>query len=163
MKKYLLVIDLQRQFKEREMEMYDKCLNYIREHRTNYDAVIASVFSQTVDGAKNHHFTNNLGWNKCLGCDGRDLEFNPTFIIRKNTYSVDIPEMRLQRWFDPDCEIDVIGRDMGGCVLATCFSLWDMEMKFHILKDYVYVTAKGINHDELEKLMIWNFGEIYVK
>lgn len=144
--KALLVIDLQKQFKG---EGYDKCLEYIREHREDYDMVIATLFEN--NRRVNGNFVKKLKWRGCRDVSFGNLEFKADQIYPKYGYGLH------RDVFSKTDKVDVIGCETDACVLATCFNLWDDGVDFNVLWDYVYTSA-DIDEDELRKIYRRNFG-----
>ena len=144
--KILLVVDLQKQFKN---ENYDKCLKYIEEHREDYDKVIATMFVN--DPQINRNYIKKIKYKECREATPEELEFRPDFTIVKYGYGLP-PGI-----FGKKDHIVVIGCEIDACLLAVCFSLWDDGIDFEILWDYTY-TNSDIKVKELRKLYKRNFG-----
>jgi hypothetical protein len=135
MKRHLLVIDLQKQFKGSK---YDACVNFVIKHKEDYDTVVATMF---VGG--NINFEKHLGWNKCKECNLDSLEF----------YTSDIKVIKKTGY----------GCDGDACVLMLCFQLWDIGYtNFRVLTDYIYTNAANITKDMYEEIMLRNFGDCII-
>ena len=155
--KTLLIIDLQKQFKDK-LGGYEKCLKYIEENRSSYDKIVATVFSPKPKS--NPNFVNKLKWNKCMGISIESLEFDlaDVQIVIKHGYSF-FPDA----FFNRNEKIDVIGCDADACVLGTCFGLWDAGIDFNILTDFIYTTSSIVSKNDAIKIMKRNFGECVVE
>jgi len=145
--KVLLVVDLQKQFRDRSGK-YEQCLEYIRTHREEYDKVVATLFRQ--DRSLNGNYAK-LRWSGCMDADISDLEFKADQVVIK--YGYGLP----QGFFGND-KVTVIGCDADACVLATCFSLWDDGIDFRFMKRYIYTTG-NIPMDAVWKIYDRNFGD----
>lgn len=158
--KKLLIIDLQKQFKDKE-GLYEKCLSFIKENTKKYNMIYATIFCQTIDGETNSNYHEKLRWNGCNSCTESDLEIVPTSnisIIFKNGYGI----KNIDRFFKKGDEIDVIGCDADACIMAVCFQLWDMGINFRILTDYIYTTASNFTKSDVIKILKRNFGTCVV-
>lgn len=151
----LLVIDLQKQFKDKN-GCYENCLSFIKE--SNYVKKYATVFTQNLNGKINHNYKSKLNWNDCLYCSKDDLEFIADEIILKNGYGI----KNIGSIFNKNDKIDVIGCNIDACVMAICFQLWDMGIDFRILTDYVYTTSKDFSKNDIIEIMKPNFGKCII-
>lgn len=159
--KKLLIIDVQKQFKDNEGS-YEKCLSFITENINNYDMVYATIFSQTINGETNSNYREKLKWEDCDSCTEADLEIvstNNINIILKNGYGI----KNIDRFFKKDDEIDIIGCDVDACIMAVCFQLWDRDINFRILTDYIYTTASNFTKSNVIKILKRNFGTCVVE
>lgn len=159
----LLVIDLQKQFRDTEGQ-YEKCLRYIKDHQNDY-YVIGTLFRNFPDSM----YVRHLGWNGCMNAAETDLEFHYDELLDKHGYSAN-QDLRLMQSracstaikkddsHMPELHYDIIGCDADACVLATSFDLWDRRYDFNILTDYVYTTAKDFTKEDIVKVMKRNFG-----
>lgn len=161
----LLIIDLQKQFAD-EGGNYQKCLQFVREHRVDYDATVATYFKQ---GVNNPNFRKHLNWNGCNRASEYDLEFYDEeswkgVIVPKSGYGSSALELILKQIkCGKDDQIDIIGCDADACVMAICFQLWDAGFtNMKILTDYIYTTA-DFGGDMWLKYMKRNFGDCVSK
>lgn len=169
MKKQLLIIDLQKQFadKNNQNKNYQKCLNFIAQNRHLYDNVIATVFTQNKNYVNhNPNYKLHLGWNECKNTSPSDLEFDKSnvTIIAKSHYGTYSQET-LKNIFglNQNDSIDIIGCDSDACVMAICFSLWDNGYtNIRILSDYIYTTSENFTNDSIIKVMKRNFGNCVI-
>lgn len=153
--KALLIVDLQRQFGNDGK--YRSCIDFISENEENYDMIIPMVYSQRVMGDINDQHESDLdNSSNCLYCNESDLEYDTkgSAVIIRNTYKSDymledIPE---------DCKVDVIGCDDKSGVMANCFALWDSNIDFRILSEYIYTNNSDISVEILSKYMKRHFG-----
>ena len=171
MSKSLLIIDLQKQFADKNNgnRCYNKCLDYIKEHKSEYSNIVATLFKQDDD---NTNFQNHLNWDGCKNASCDDLEFYnddiaDIVIITKNGYGDASEEQFLTHsCFKSDEQIDIIGCDADACVMAICFQLWDAGFKnIRILTDYIYTTADelyGITRETWINMMRRNFGNCVI-
>ncbi len=159
--KKLLIIDVQKQFKDSE-GLYEKCLSFITENINNYDMVYATIFSQTVNGETNSNYHKKLKWDGCISCTEADLEVilpKNINIILKNGYGI----KNIDQFFKKDDEVDIVGCDIDACVMAVCFQLWDMDINFKILTDYVYTTSSDFTKNDVIKILKRNFGTCVIE
>ncbi len=157
--KILLVIDLQRQFRDDSCDHYDKCLKFIRKNRDNYYRVIGTIFSQyDTEHIQSENFQRYLDWLGCIKCDIRDIDYAPDDLYTKTTYTANINEMGITL----DDEIDLIGCDSDACVMATAFALFDGGYKFSILSDYIYSSENEEYNKAALDIMRKNFGRAVV-
>ena len=128
--KILLVSDLQPYNKDANGH-YEKCLSYIEKHREEYDKIVATNFKN--DKVLNSNFYRYLDYKENEDFDIKDLEFKADINIIKYGYTT-YPE----NLFSEKDEIFLIGCNAETSILATAFSLWDADFKFHILSDYIF-------------------------
>jgi hypothetical protein len=148
----LLVIDVQPSFKVEPY--YSKILEYIANNKTKYDKIIGTRFINT----KNSLYTDRLGYTDCMEREG--LDYKPDILIGKRGYALNIRNnLKLLQ----NNQIDVIGCDTDACVLATCFQLWDYNIDFKILKDYIYSSGGEDISKSAYDIIIRNFGEASIK
>lgn len=137
----LLVIDLQKEFKD-DQRNYNKVVNFVDSNMKNYDFLIGTCFKN----GENKLFKEMLKWNGCQNSSIKDsIEYDyinhPNHLINlKFGYGID------QGLIDyiKDHNIDtvyIVGCDSDGAVLATCFRLFDEEINFKVMKDYIYTTS----------------------
>ena len=170
--KNLLIIDLQKQFadKDNACRNYKRCLEFINDHKSEYDNVIATYFKQ--DGS-NPNYQQHLNWNDCADASENDLEFydKETWketIISKSGYGIEsVKNILLQTNISKYDQIDIIGCDADACVMAICFQLWDAGFtNMRILTDYIYTSADyekfGIDKEQWVQSMRRNFGDCVI-
>jgi len=122
----------------------------------------ATIFSQTINGETNSNYREKLKWEGCDSCTESDLEIvstNNINIIFKNGYGI----KNIDRFFKKDDEIDIIGCDVDACVMAVCFQLWDRDINFKILTDYIYTTASNFTKNDVLKILKRNFGTCVIE
>lgn len=146
--KVLLVIDLQKEFKDNYGNYY-KALNYIKDNQAEYDLILATLFVNTKDS----RYVSDLNWSGAMGINEESLEFEYNNLIVKHTYATDISEH-----VSTQDDIDIIGCDTDACVLANAFKLWDEGYKFKVLTEYVYTTSGYLNKAAID-IMKRNFGD----
>lgn len=165
-KDILLVIDLQKEFKDRDGAGYEKCLDYIRRCHGKYDRMIGTLFTREgyPDGtAIDRQYETCLGWDGCVGCNESSLEYKPDIVIRKKTYALSAEKLSSalpyeEDSFDCDYRIDIIGCDTDACVLATAFSLWDAGTDFRVLAGFCYSSGGESQHLAALEVMRRSFG-----
>lgn len=166
MSKYLFVVDLQKQFKDKGGE-YERCLRFIKEHGHKYDSIFATMFQQ--NPKENTNYIQHLKWEGCLPEQGKDdslaslaenwLDFDPPIATKKCGYGYE----HLDKLFSRDDEIHIIGCDIDACIMAICFNLWDEGFtNFKVLTDYCYTTAEDFTKEDVIKIMRRNFGDCIV-
>jgi len=148
----LLVVDLQPAFKLEPY--YSKLLDYIDEHRHEYDIVAATLFQNTEDS----QFVRLCNYRETM--DLESLDFKPDMVISKSTYGIG------EKWcgyFDKLlANITVIGCDTDACVLSTCYDLFNNNNRFRVLTDYCYSTGGEACHKIGVSIMERNFGKAVV-
>ena len=158
MKKILLVISLQKQFRDKN-GFYEKCRKFISKNGDKY-FVIATLFQNT----PNSLFVKKLNYNDCIKSDYNDLQFRYDYLITQRGYT--LPEHSMQSFIEmvkeEPTEIHIMGCDIDACVLAVAYQLWDAGISFKILKDYVFTTAEDLDTETLFKVMERNFGDCLI-
>lgn len=148
----LLVIDVQPAFKVEPY--YSKIIEYINNNRNKYDKIIATRFI-------NYHnslYVTKLDYSDCMKRE--KLAFKPDILIGKSSYGLNV--RNCLKLFNNE-HIDIIGCDTDACVLATCFQLWDYNINFKILKDYIYSSGGEDISKSAYDIIIRNFGEASIK
>ena len=168
--KVLLVIDLQKQFKDKSGQ-YEKCVNFIKEHFNDY-YVVGSLFRNYDDSMYEQH----LGWSEC-----KDVIYNYSgispdveypyhkLLCKADHYGInangvldglDICKAASEYTGDfmPKIKYYLIGCDADACVMASAFELWDRRYDFEILTDYIYTNAEEFSLEDVIKIMRRNFG-----
>ena len=143
----LLVIDLQPSFKVEPY--YSKILGYISENKLKYDKIIGTRFINTKDSL----YTDRLGYTDCMKRE--ELDYKPDILIGKRGYALNVRNnLKLLQ----NNQVDIIGCDADACILATCFQLWDYNIDFRILKNYIYSSGGESMTKNAYEIMIRNFG-----
>lgn len=163
MVKILLVIDLQKQFRDNE-GCYEKCLQYIKKNQESY-YIIGTLFRNSRDAM----YTKHLCWDGCINASVQDVEYPFHKIIVKDGYSVDYEELMAAAREaagpdekDPQMSFDIIGCDADACVMATAFTLWDKKADFRIISDHIYTTSEEFTKEDVLKIMRRNFGDCVI-
>ncbi len=171
----LLVIDLQKQFKD-EQGKYEKCVDYVKS-RYNDSFVLGTVFKNK----DNSMYEKHRGWSECKDVDyelsGKsiDIEYPHHLLMQKNGYGIDVtndfsmaeylirqaaeekhPEYMYER---PRFKYQLMGCNADTCVMASGFNLWDKGIEFEILSDYIYTNEKETDMSQTLKMMRRNFGD----
>lgn len=149
--KKLLIVDLQKQFRDKYGE-YDRIVSNIDNLKLNYDKVFATVFTQM----DNPNYITKLNWDGCKNCSYKDLEFSidSENVIVKDGYGI----KNITNYFQSDDEIDIIGCDSDACIMAICFQFWDLGYNFNILSNSIYTTSSNYTNEDVKKLLRRNFG-----
>lgn len=169
----LLVIDLQKEFKDNHGQ-YEKVLQFIKEHKTDYDYVVGTGFKNHPDSM----YVRHLGYTDCMyisedssKIDYPEPEYEYDALFMKQGYSISVRDI-----IDFLCDVvlkrrvrgvlrshfDIVGCDADACVLATAFSIWDSNNDFRILSDYIYTTSNDFSKEDVLKIMRRNFGDCVV-
>jgi mRNA-degrading endonuclease YafQ of YafQ-DinJ toxin-antitoxin module len=169
MGKYLMTVDLQKQFIDtyNGSRDYKKCIKYINESQNEYDGIITTLFKQNEN---NTNFKNHLEYDSCENASIKDLEFYDEIsknknikIIIKNGYGISMDELK---FIKKDDYIDIIGCDALSNVMAICFQLWDRGyVNLRILTDYIYTNADemdGILRQDWINILRRNFGDCVI-
>ena len=157
MNNILLAIDVQKEFKDINGK-YEKCIDYINNYKDQYDKVVVTAFKN--NKSINSGFIKKLKYKDCQDVELDSLEFNShnMQIVYKFGYGLPIG------FFNQKDNIYIIGCNIDSCVLATCFNLWDDNINFKILKDYVYTNNTKYSWKDIEPIYIRNFGKgIFIK
>jgi nicotinamidase-related amidase len=144
--KILIVIDLQKDFILEPY--YSQALEFIKEHKKDYDKVIATRFVNTENSA----FTQKLDYYGAM--EKTALEFSYDELFSKHTYDCGDGFYKHMK----DAEIDVIGCDTDACVLAMCFEMFRLNLNFHIIADFCYSSGGDEYHNMALDIMYRNFG-----
>lgn len=148
--KALLVVDLQPEFARgfRGKRVYNDCLNYVKNHRADYDWVLACVYQNN----KNPNMHRLLSWTDMK--EIMPIEFSPNYVYMHSGYSIgEYPE------FSREDHIDVIGFDTDACVLSACFDLFNIGADFSILGRLCYSSGGQDMHEAGLKVMKRQFGK----
>jgi len=155
--KILLVIDLQKQLKDKFWE-YEKCIDYVKSHRDEY-FIVATLYRNSDDSM----FVRHLGWSDCMDSKETDLEFPYDYYLVKTKYSVgnesEFLDFMKNKFWNSDVEYFFMGCETDCCIMATAFDFRDANKNFKILSDYVYTNNSEISNDEILKLLKRNFGD----
>lgn len=152
MRKILLVIDIQKEFKDKTGEKYRKVLNYINNNSNEYDLVIGTYFKNVYPS----NFNSKLHWDGCKNASVDSVEYKPNILIEKNTYGFDFEKL-----FNRDDEIFLIGCDTDACVFVNAANLFDKGYNFTILTEYIYSTSDN-DEGTILNILKRNFGDCVV-
>lgn len=155
MKNVLLVVDLQKQFKDSNGK-YDKILDYVK--KSSYDAIYGTVFSQNFISVMNPNFRRHLKdsnseYEKAVICNDCDIEYFYDDVYIKTGYAVNVYEFLKDNGVDEDTHIDIVGFGLSS-IMAISSRLWDMFCNFSILNDYTYDAQIS----DYKDILINNFG-----
>lgn len=153
--KYLLVVDLQKEFvKDRKGKaVYDRCLQFISDSQKDYDVVIAAVYRNDIDG--NVNMERLLEWSECKNI--APIEFVPNSSYVHSGYS--IREYPYVTKYD---SFDIIGFDTDACVLSAAFDVFNMGCNMRILSDLCWSSGGKKMHDAGITIMKRQFGKAVV-
>lgn len=152
-RKVLLIIDVQRGFIKKGMEkIVPNILSHIsKEH---FDLIIQSRWENYMgsryESALGYTDVGNSAQTEMLITDYSD------HVISRCQYSCVVD--KLTRIIDKEDIIFVAGVDIDACVLATLYDLWDGGYTFHVFKDSVGTSGKGLTAPTLQ-LITRNFGK----
>ena len=157
--KILFVIDLQKQFKDKFWE-YEKCIDYIKSHKHEY-FVVATLFKNFDDSM----FERHLNRSDSKDSEISDLEFPYDYCLDKTWYSAN-KDWKLFDFIQKNCSWDdeyfVMGCESDACVLATLFDLWDNNIDFKVLSEYIYTNNSKISRDTVLNLLKRNFWDCII-
>ena len=161
MKKALLVIDVQKDFKDAN-GIYEKTVRYINENKDQYFQIVATLF-------KNHEksmFVKHLDWKDCFEFKSdKDNLYETHFLCLKDTYG--LPRLKetlspngdfLEQFKLYDC-VEIIGCELDACIMAVCFQLWDAGIDFKVLTDYCWTNNKETRRETIIDLLKRQFGD----
>ncbi len=151
--KYLLIVDLQKEFAigEKGVEVYNKCIEFVKEHSSDYDSTIACVYVN-ID---NPNMQRLVQWDGCKSIQGLDFDADKYF--QHSGYSIGAYDSIVY-----NDEVDVIGFDTDACVLNACFDLFNIGCKLRILTDYVYSSGGQNYHIAGLMIMKRQFGRAVI-
>lgn len=148
----LIVVDLQHAFSPP-----DDVVQGIAEILPQYDVVIATQYLNK----KWSMFETELGYTKCQ-IGSRDAEIviplRPRAVFDRFSYGLQqdhidrLKEFPVLRW-------DIVGCDTEACVLATCYNLWDNEIKFRVLKHLCHSSGGQECHEAGLTIMRRSLGQ----
>lgn len=144
MSKVLFVIDVQEGFIDEHTKPVLPAIEKLL--REEWDGVIASKFK----GQAGSLFEQRLGYKGMRSIVEREL-WQPvaraaTFLVDKTGYSaLTSKALDFLRWFNSP-QVHVCGFDTDGCVLATCFALWDAGYAPSLIEDAVASTGGDEAH-----------------
>ena len=118
---------------------------------------MVTLFRQN-DGNKN--FEECLDYTLCKETSIQDLEYyGENFsgnVIVKNGYGIP----RIEDFLNKEDTIDIVGCCSEACVLAICFQLWDLGIKFRVLSKYIFTSSKNSKiSDSVLEVLKSNFGD----
>lgn len=150
MAKYLLVVDVQKEFvKDKQgMKIYQKCLDYIAMAHDNYNAVIAAVYVNR----DNPNMQRLVEWDECKQIDM--LEFIPDAQFVHSGYSI-----KEYPYVQRTDTVDIIGFDTDACVLSACFHVFDLGCDMHILTNLMWSSGGKKMHEAGLAIMHRQFGK----
>ena len=82
MKNILLVIDIQKEFKDKTGKKYKKVIDYINNNKDNYDLIIGTFFKNEYPS----NFNKKLHWDGCKNASVNSVEYNYDFLFIRNMY-----------------------------------------------------------------------------
>lgn len=141
--KVLLVVDLQKEFMDKEGQ-YQRILQFARNAKRNgYDAVIATMCCNSKDSP----FVKYNNWFDCLdGC--QPLEFPADKVIKK--YGYGISDYRV---LSKQNKYDIIGFNTDACVLKIAMDMFDKSYDFRVLTKYCFSSSGSAQHKSGVKLI----------
>lgn len=152
-RRVLLVIDVQGAFvNPKTQPVVDNIEKHIASSK--YDLILQSRWMNCLHSK----FITELGCETGLSNEDTELALAipGSYVVTRRGYSCICPAM--QRFLRRGDTIYVCGLETDSSVLATCFSLWDLEYKFHVLKDCVG-TDSGIDISLILELIKRQFGK----
>ena len=157
MPRILFVLDVQEGFLDANTRPVLPAIEKLL-RRTDWDGIIASRFK----GQAGSLYAQRLGYNGMRSFLERAL-WSPvaraaTFEVVKTGYSALTPAVLdyLQRFSNP--QVHVCGFDTDGCVLGTCFALWDAGYAPILIESAVASTGGGSVHDAALEIARRSFG-----
>ncbi len=140
--KYLLVVDLQREFAKGPIgkHVYAKSLRYIYDHQADYDAIYAAFYVN--DTSQNENMIRLVGWTEMMDEEELSgLQFPYNYRAPHTGYAIpDYPG------FTKEDTVDILGFDTDACVLNACFDIFNLGCKMRILIKYVYSSGGMLMH-----------------
>lgn len=149
----LLVVDLQKQFADKNNQSYQRVLDFVKKSRNKYFTV-ATIFKNS---SPNNQFQKYLNWNDCKNANIQDLEFKSDRVLFKDAYgNIDLS------WFK-NSKIHIVGCNTDACVLAICYNLFDNGYDFDILTKDCYSSGGEVIHKCAVEIMKRAFGTAVIE
>lgn len=152
-RKVLIIVDVQKGFVNKNTQ---KAVEAIQRHLagTRYDVVIQSRWENYMGSL----YERRLGYQQVGNTAETEMVIkdHTDHVITRTAYSC-ITEKCLNVLQKGDV-VYVCGLETDACVMATCFSLWDLGFEFYVLKQCTATGAKDLN-DAAFRMMQRQFGK----
>lgn len=148
----LIVVDLQRAFNPPP-----ELVKGIQDILGNYDIIVATQFINRPHSL----FETELKYTRCqVGSPESEIviPLKPKSVFDRYSYGLQAPHIERLKEYNVPCW-DIVGCDTEACVLATCYNLWDNQMKFRILKEHCHSSGGKEAHEAGLKSMRRSFGQ----
>lgn len=148
----LIVVDLQQAFSPPP-----HIVQGIAEILPQYDVVIATKYLNK----KWSLFETELGYTQCqIGSPESEIviPLRPRAVFDRFSYGLlqahieRLKEYPVRRW-------DIVGCDTEACVLATCYDLWDNDIRFTVLKHLCHSSGGQECHEAGLRIMKRSLGQ----
>lgn len=148
----LIVVDLQKAFRPSP-----DIVQGIAAILDQYDVVVATKFLNRQWSL----YETELGYTQCqIGSPESEIviPLRPKHVFDRFSYGVQAVHIETLKAYPVMCW-DIVGCDTEACVLATCYNLWDNNIKFRVLKNLCHSSGGRDYHDAALKVMERSFGQ----
>lgn len=152
MAKVLIIIDVQRGFVKEATEFVPRNIEILLA-KERYDKVIQTKW----ENYRGSRYEKDLGYFGVSDPAETELciKSHTDCVISRCAYSCVNDE--LLKVISKDDDIDLCGLETDACVLGTCFALWDLGYRFHVIEQCTGTNAKEL-HEASIRLMRRQFG-----
>ncbi len=159
MKKLLLVIDMQKEFINKNTKFLAEKIEELIDKKS-FDNIIFTKFINNKDNA----FYKKLKYTGCIQEEDRQIIMNTQDyeVIEKTTYTALNEELKKHIAKNEIQAIYLCGIDTESCVLKTAFDMFEEGYNIYILKDYCACTYGNERHNNAIKILERNIGKEFV-
>lgn len=153
MRKVLLVVDLQPEFKDDD-GVYNKILKFVRDNEKDSEyASIVGIVCYNKDGSS---FVKYTGWRKLI-TSRKGIEYNPDLEMHKIGYGLTSYD-NLSKNF----HYDIVGFNTDACVLKVALDLFDRGYDFSVLSKYCYCRRGKERHENGLQMLRYLVGDAVI-
>lgn len=148
----LIVVDLQKAFRP-PPEIVQGIVDILPQ----YDIIVATQFLNR----KWSLYETEINYTEChVGSPESEIvaPLKPKHVFDRFSYGVQAPHIETLRRH-PVKRWDIVGCDTDACVLATCYNLWDGNIKFRVLKHLCHSSGGIECHEAALRIMKRSFGQ----
>lgn len=133
MKKVLLVVDLQPEFRDKD-GVYEECVNFVKAQSAKAPRIFDEIIATKCRNYKGSNYEIIGNWQDCMdGCE--ELAFQADRIIEKTGYGLDCYEEAGKDVLEKDALYMLIGFNTDACVLKVALDLFDRGYTFCVATD----------------------------
>lgn len=153
MRKVLLVVDLQPEFKDSD-GVYEKILEFVKSQEK--DGTYATIVGIICGNKDNSSFVKYTGWRKLIG-GGKQIEYNPDVEINKIGYGLTNYDNLSKSY-----HYDIVGFNTDACVLKVALDLFDRGYDFSVLSKYCYCRRGKERHSNGLAMLRYLVGDAVI-